>query len=92
MMQVVWSHKSVTDMQDFLAMVKRDHPNRFDHWRGLFVDLTDQLALFPNLGKKSTVDPNFLEIVVKPFRVFYFYIPEQSKVIIKHVTHSNLHI
>lgn len=90
MAALIWSEKSLADIEDIYDYIAADSPFYARHQVEKIVASVERLAEFPESGRTL---PEFIrlpyrEVIVDPYRVIYRYDPTGNQVIIVAVVHG----
>ncbi len=88
MAKIIWTDSAITDVIQIAQYIALDKPIAAKKLVQQILDRVEQLAEFPESGKKpiEIEDLQYLEIIVSPCRIFYRF--EKNKVYIMHAMRS----
>ena len=88
MAQVIWTEPALSDLNTIAEYIALDKPSAAINLVQNIFSNTDQLELFPELGRKPPEfnKSRYLEVIVNPCRIFYRI--EGDKVYILYVMRS----
>ena len=75
MAQIIWKDPALSELDEIANYIALDKPSAAIKLVKQIFERIDQLADFPDSGKKpeEIKDSPYLEIVIKPCRIFYRY-------------------
>lgn len=90
MAAVIWTEKSLTDLEDIFDYIATDSPFYARHQVEKIIATVERLKTFPNSGRPLPELPlsSFREIIVDPYRIVYRPIPTGSEIFIVAVIHG----
>jgi toxin ParE1/3/4 len=79
MAQIIWTEPALLELDEIANYIALDKPSAAAKLVKQIFERIDQLADFPSSGKKPVEikDSAYLEIIIKPCRVFYRYEKER---------------
>lgn len=88
MAQIIWTDPTLSELDEIANYIALDKPSAAAKLVKQVFDRIDQLANFPDSGKKpeDIKDSPYLEIIIKPCRIFYRH--EKERVYILFVLRS----
>ncbi len=90
MAALIWSEKSLTDIEDIYDYIASDSPLYARHQVEKIVASVERLSEFPESGRPlpEFVHLPYREVIVDPYRVIYRYDPFVGQLIIVAVVHG----
>jgi len=90
MAAVIWTEKSLTDLEDIFDYIAADSPFYARHQVEKIIASVERLQTFPSSGRPLPEFPDspFREIIVDPYRIVYRHIPASSSIFILAVIHG----
>jgi toxin ParE1/3/4 len=90
MAAVIWTEKSLADLEDIYDYIAADSPFYARYQVEKIVASVERLQEFPGSGRPLPEIPAspFREIIVDPYRIVYRHIPSSSQLFILAVVHG----
>ena len=90
MAAVIWTEKSLADLEDIFDYIAADSPFYARHQVEKIIASVERLQTFPRSGRPLPEIPAspYREIIVDPYRIIYRPIPTCSKMLIVAVIHG----
>lgn len=81
MAAVIWTEKSLTDLEDIFDYIAADSPFYARHQVEKIITSVERLQAFPSSGRPLPEFPDspFRELILDPYRIVYRQIPTSSK-------------
>ena len=88
--KIIWSLQARDDLRDIVSYIAADNPAAAESFGILLMSKVDLLANFPKLGRvvPEEGDENIREIIVRPYRVVYQLLTDQTTVAIARIWHG----
>lgn len=90
MAALIWSEKSLADIEDIYDFIASDSPFYARHQVEKFIATAERLRDFPESGQPLPEFPLFphRELIVDPYRIIFRYLPESDRVVVVAVLHG----
>ena len=90
MATVIWTEKSLNDLEDIYDYIAADSPFYARHQIEKVIVSVERLSEFPTSGRNLPEFPAspYREVIVDPYRIVYRHIPTTAQVYIIAVVHG----
>jgi len=90
MAALIWSEKSLADIEELYDYIAVDSPFYARHQVEKIVAAAERLRDFPESGRTIPEFPHapYREIIVDPYRLIYRHIPGSSQLVVVAVVHG----
>ena len=86
MVEIIWSAKSLKDLQEIVAFIAKNSPMTAEIFRKRIIKATKRLEIFPLSGRivPGKDDPSLREIIYGNYRIAYDYSATSVEILTVH--------